>query len=465
MQTSVQVRAISDFSGVSFQGFQELSFSLGTSLLLLEIDERAGWAKGCLNDQVGWFPISFVELADNDTTLKDLSEVEIELRAFEKREAELIDQLQTLRQKKALLIDKKMSLNSILEAKNQSKKQDKEVKSTARLNAKEVESPYRAYTKLSYAPLPNFSLPKASHIPLVLDDIVNKEDADKRYVNKKHLAEGSFGEVFVALDIKTLERVALKTMDLNENYEADLVTEIMMMKALVHSNIVRYIDSCIVGDKLWLVMEYMSGGSLTDILDHYPEIKMSEPEIALIMLESLKALDYMHRMNIIHRDIKSDNVLLNMNGNIKLADFGYTVQLTELKRKRDTTIGTPYWEAPEVIIGDPYDYKADIWSLGVMLMEMVLGEPPYMDLNPVMALRLVVIDGIPALTEKDGVSPDLRDFASRCLEQKNTARASSQQLMRHPFLLVSGTCDDMKDLIKRTRILQKQKREEQIFQF
>jgi len=329
-----------------------------------------------------------------------------------------------------------------------------------------VDSQYRQYTKLSYAPLPNFSLPKTNNINLVLDDIVNKEDADKRYFNKKHLAEGSFGEVFVALDIKTLERVALKTMDLNENYEADLATEIVMMKSLTHNNIVKYIDSCIVGDKLWLVMEFMSGGSVTDILEHYPTLKMNDAEIAFIMLESLKALDYMHRMNIIHRDIKSDNVLLSMNGHIKLADFGYTVQLTELKKKRDTTIGTPYWEAPEVIIGDLYDYKADIWSLGIMLMEMVEGEPPYMDLNPIMALRLVVIDGIPALT--DSASTELKDFVSRCLEQKNSTRSSSQQLLRHPFLLKCGGHEDMKSLIKKTRVLQKQKREadqQQLFQF
>jgi len=328
-----------------------------------------------------------------------------------------------------------------------------------KFKVKSVESPYRQYTKIGSAPLPNSSLSKTGNSPLTLDNLVNKEEAENRYVNKRHLADGSFGEVFVALDIKTLERVALKTMDLNENYEDDLATEIIMMKALIHPNIVRYIDSCIVGEKLWLVMEFMSGGSLTDILDHYPVIKMNDPEIAIIMLESLKALDYMHRMNIIHRDIKSDNVLLDTNGNIKLADFGYTVQLTELKKKRDTTIGTPYWEAPEVIIGDPYDYKADIWSLGVMAMEMIEGEPPYMDLNPVTALRLVVIDGIPALTNK--VSPELKNFMDHCLEQKISARMSSQQLMRHPFILKAGTNEDMKNLIRRTRALQKQKREQE----
>lgn len=88
----------------------------------------------------------------------------------------------------------------------------------------------------------------------------------------------------------------------------------------------------------------------------------------------------MHR---IHRDIKSDNILLDLKGNIKLADFGYTVQLTQKRPLRDTTIGTPYWEAPEVITGDPYDKKVDVWSLGIMALEMAEGEPPYMDLPPI----------------------------------------------------------------------------------
>lgn len=93
-------------------------------------------------------------------------------------------------------------------------------------------------------------------------------------------------------------------------------------------------------------------------------------------------MEYIHSLHRIHRDIKSDNILLNLNGDIKLADFGYTVQLTEKKKNRNTTIGTPYWEAPEVITGENYDTKVDIWSLGIMAMEMAEGEPPYMDLPP-----------------------------------------------------------------------------------
>eukprot|EP01126_Amoeba_proteus_P019671 TRINITY_DN2019_c0_g1_i4.p1 TRINITY_DN2019_c0_g1~~TRINITY_DN2019_c0_g1_i4.p1 ORF type:complete len:258 (+),score=56.45 TRINITY_DN2019_c0_g1_i4:841-1614(+) len=244
-------------------------------------------------------------------------------------------------------------------------------------------------------------------------------------------------------------------MNLVDSYEEDLVTEIAMMKTLSHPNIVKYIDSYIVEQKLWVVMEFMGGGSLTDILDLFPNLQMTESEIALIMLECLKALEYIHRMHRIHRDIKSDNILLDTNGSVKLADFGYTVQLTEAKNKRNTTIGTPYWEAPEVITGDPYDSKVDIWSLGIMAIEMAEGEPPYMDLPPLTALRLIVVDGIPPLVKQ--VSSEFNTFIDMCLEIGVTARATSQELLRHPFILKACSKDDMKRLIRRSKQILKQK--------
>jgi len=148
---------------------------------------------------------------------------------------------------------------------------------------------------------------------------------------------------------------------------------------------------------------------------------------------------------------------LDVNGAVKLADFGYTVQLTEDRTKRTTTIGTPYWEAPEVITGDLYDAKVDIWSLGIMALELAEGEPPYIDLPPLTALRLIVLDGIPPLSEK--FSKPLRHFVACCLEISSNHRATSQELLRHPFLLKACTQEEVKKLLKEAKEIKKQQEE------
>jgi len=303
-------------------------------------------------------------------------------------------------------------------------------------------------------PAPYKSLPKPETAP-TLDDIISEDDPQKIFVNKRKIGSGTFGKVYLYLDIRNFEKVAVKVMDLKENYEEDLVSEIEMMKTSPHPNIVRYIDSFIVKDKIWVAMEFMSGGTLTDILDVFPYLHMKESEIAFIMLEALKAVEYIHSLHRIHRDIKSDNFLLDMSGQIKLADFGYTVQLTDQRAMRGTTIGTPYWEAPEVITGDPYDSKVDIWSLGIMAIEMVEGEPPYMDLPPHTALRLIVVDGIPPLSHP--TSSCLQQFINSCLEIEVHARATALELLRHPFMLKAGKKEDIKELIRQTRKLSRQR--------
>ena len=299
-------------------------------------------------------------------------------------------------------------------------------------------------------PLPKGDEPHVT----TLDELVKKENPLKQFCSITKIGEGTFGEVFVGTDRRSLDKVAIKKMDLNDNYEEDLITEIQMMQSSKHDNIVRYMDSYKWGEDLWVVMEYMGGGSLTEILEQFKHIRMTEEQIALICFECLKALEYIHSNHRIHRDIKSDNVLLTNEGDIKLADFGYTVQLTQKKDKRNTTIGTPYWEAPEVITGDLYDTKVDIWSLGIMAMEMAEGEPPYMDLPPLTALRLIVVDGIPPLPSSKW-SPEMRDFVNQCLMIKVTQRGSASNLLRHDFLRKACNKEEISRVIKKVRNLKK----------
>jgi len=166
---------------------------------------------------------------------------------------------------------------------------------------------------------------------------------------------------------------------------------------------------------------------------------MSEAEIAFIMAETLKALKYIHQLHRVHRDIKSDNILLNDKGDVKLADFGYAAQLTQQRSKRTTVVGTPYWMAPEVIAGSDYDNKVDIWSVGIMLMEMAEGEPPYMEFPPLRALFLITTQGIPPLKNAAKWSPDMADFLSKCLTQDFAKRPDAGTLLKHPFINRAGS--------------------------
>lgn len=255
------------------------------------------------------------------------------------------------------------------------------------------------------------------------------------YKNPRKIGEGAAGEVFVATNSKTGELVAIKKMPITAENIKLLCTEIEIMKDSTHANIVGYIESFIVDDnQLWVVMEYMDGGCLTDILEQFETIKLAEDQIAFICLETLKALQYIHAKHRIHRDVKSDNVLLNTKGEVKIADFGYAAQLTLQQQKRNTVVGTPYWMAPELIRGHDYGTKVDIWSLGIMLMELAEGEPPYMEYQPLRALFLITTKGIPPLKDLDKWSPEFRDFYNKCLEKEVEKRPEAIELLEHPFL-------------------------------
>eukprot|EP00045_Choanoeca_perplexa_P002078 m.22947 g.22947 ORF g.22947 m.22947 type:complete len:490 (-) comp11308_c0_seq1:77-1546(-) len=280
-----------------------------------------------------------------------------------------------------------------------------------------------------------------------LRDIVNPEDPTGRFTDLRKIGQGASGTVFTATDATSGKAIAIKQMNLAQQPKKELIiNEILVMREYHQDNIVNYVDSFLVSDtELWVVMEFLAGGSLTDVVT---ETILNEGQIAAICRECLKALEFLHDRSVIHRDIKSDNVLLGMDGAVKLTDFGFCAQLANEMNKRSTMVGTPYWMAPEVVTRKQYGPKVDIWSLGIMAIEMIEGEPPYLNENPLRALYLIATNGTPELQNPDQLSDVFKDFLSRCLDMSVDKRGSASELLQHDFLKKASPLTSLVPLIK-----------------
>lgn len=250
------------------------------------------------------------------------------------------------------------------------------------------------------------------------------------------IGEGSTGIVCIATERNTGRQVAVKKMDLRKQQRRELLfNEVVIMRDYHHPNIVEMHDSFLVSDELWVVMEFLEGGALTDIVTHS---RMDEEQIATVCKQCLKALAYLHSQGVIHRDIKSDSILLASDGKVKLSDFGFCAQVSQELPKRKSLVGTPYWMAPEVISRLPYGPEVDIWSLGIMVIEMVDGEPPFFNEPPLQAMRRIRDMPPPKLKNTHKVSPRLQGFLEKMLVRDPAQRATAFELLQHPFLRQAG---------------------------
>ncbi|EEP79138.1 serine/threonine-protein kinase 24 [Uncinocarpus reesii 1704] len=245
----------------------------------------------------------------------------------------------------------------------------------------------------------------------------------------------------------TLFIFCLRQIDLESSDDdiQEIQQEISVLSTCASPHVTQYKTSFLRGHKLWIVMEYLGGGSCLDLLKPGP---FNEAHIAIICHQLLLGLDYLHHEGKIHRDIKAANVLLSQKGKVKLADFGVAAQLTNIKSQRNTLVGTPFWMAPEVIQQAGYDFKADIWSLGITAMEMVNGEPPHASTHPMKVLFLIPKASAPRL-EGNQYSTHFKDFIAQCLVKDPDRRPTAKELLRHKFIRGAGKTEALQELIQR----------------
>jgi serine/threonine kinase 3 len=219
------------------------------------------------------------------------------------------------------------------------------------------------------------------------------------------------------------------------------------MKQCRSPHIVSYYGSYLheANEELWIVMELCEVGSVMDIMDDLGT-PLREPVLVPILRQTLLGLSYLHSVKKIHRDIKAANLLLTATGHAKLADFGVTGQLTDTLAKRNTVIGTPYWMAPEVILEEGHDQLCDIWSLGITMIEIAEGKPPYFSLNPMRAIFVIPTRDPPTFADATDASPDLRALLARCLTRNANDRATADQLLLLP--IVSDARSRRYDLVR-----------------
>lgn len=259
-------------------------------------------------------------------------------------------------------------------------------------------------------------------------------DPSKFYDIIGKLGQGGFAKVFKVKRKKDGFICALKFVEPKNDTERQIiVNEVGVMRMCAdNQGVLKVIEAYDYKQRLWIFVELMD-----DALTSYVQTlhkSYSENIVKYVLRKSLEGLHYLHQRHIIHRDIKSDNLLMNAKGEVKLADFGYAVQLTEERAGRKSKVGTVCWMAPELIRGErQYTTKVDIWSFGIFAMEMADGDPPYISEPQGRVIFNIVKKDPPPIQKK--WSANFQDFVKKCLIKDPATRWDAQQLLDHPFLV------------------------------
>ena len=277
---------------------------------------------------------------------------------------------------------------------------------------------------------------------LQLEEVqIIKTDPKQDYDIIKKLATGSMGTVYIAKNNSTEAHCAIKIIETNSAQEESLIiNEVKLTINSHHKNIITYFKCYHFQKTFWVIEELMSC-SLADLILDMPE-RIPERIISYILKSVLEAIHYLHSNNRLHRDIKSDNVLLSLNGEIKLGDLGFAAQLESRNQIRNTFAGTLLWMSPELLNQRPYTYKTDIWSLGIVAYELAEGEPPYYREGQQRIVVNILNQEAPRLKNEGKWSREFAAFLSKCLVKDPDLRADTRELLNEPFISRCSTSEN-----------------------
>lgn len=269
--------------------------------------------------------------------------------------------------------------------------------------------------------------------------VLNEGDKNVTYQMGNCIGRGQFGSVYRALNLTSGQVVAVKRIKLegrSEEEVTELMNEVDLLKSLVHPSVVKYEGLVRGPDVVSIILEYVENGSLLHTLKAFGNFP--EKLVASYVVKILEGLSYLHEQDVVHCDLKAANILTTKNGNVKLSDFGVSLNLKAMEKvQKNDAMGTPNWMAPEVIELKGASTAADIWSLGCTIIELLTGKPPYGDMLAMSALFRIVEDERPPIPEK--CSDSLKDFLIQCFQKEPTKRPTAEALFEHDWLLEMWT--------------------------